>query len=105
MATLLLPFNLQSRLTAAGLCMPQRGPWICDSISKLVLPEFELIKCNRLSSNLAPTAVQNVILDCIFVALCKAGNPAAELQEEACLKDMLSGQSLLWRDAEHFGPL
>ena len=85
----LLPFDLQSRLTAAGLCMPQRGPWICDSLSKLVLPEFELIKYNLFSSNLAPTAVQIVILDRIFNALCKAGNPAAELQEEACPKDML----------------
>ena len=83
--------DLQSQLAHHGLCMPQRGHWICTSLSKLAIPEF-----NPYTHTCAqrPTVVQQIALDRIKHALLRDGNPDGDLSPASCLQDMLNGQSL-----------
>ena len=85
-------FSLQSQLEASGVCMPQRGPWICNALSTLVQPEFNPHKHSHAAHG--PSAVQAIALDRIHHALSMAGAPDASLTPDGCLRDMLKGQSL-----------
>ena len=71
--------------------MPQRGHWICDSLSKLAIPEFDK---HKHPVTAAPTAVQAIALQRIAAALARAGNPDLDLSVSSCVNDMLKGQSL-----------
>ena len=62
-------FDLQRQLNDQQVCMPQRGPWICNTLSKLAIPEFNQYKQ---VDQLAPTVVQETAIRRIRDTLIKA---------------------------------
>jgi len=69
-------YDLQRQLIDSNICMPQRGPWICHTLSKLAIREFNSYVHE---ARPAPTIVQEAALERIHKALCKAGNPDKDL--------------------------